>query len=97
MAAEGSEMANDELTVAHAAALNGAHEDGGDGARSIAMSGSAASGVPAPAVSASATPAPAAVSRDPFIRAENEDDDGYDPYSDRLPDPEPLFERDPWR
>lgn len=34
--------------------------------------------------------------RDPFIRAENEDDDGYDPYSDRRPDPEPLFERDPW-
>ena len=25
-----------------------------------------------------------------------EDDDGYDPYSDRRPDPEPLFERDPW-
>lgn len=34
--------------------------------------------------------------QDPFIRAENEDDDGYDPYSDRRPDPEPLFERDPW-
>ena len=34
--------------------------------------------------------------RDPFIRAENEDDDGYDPYTDRRPDPEPLFERDPW-
>ena len=33
---------------------------------------------------------------DPFIRAENEDDDGYDPFSDRLPEPEPLFERDPW-
>ena len=33
---------------------------------------------------------------DPFLRAENEDDDGYDPYSDRRPDPEPLFERDPW-
>ncbi len=31
-----------------------------------------------------------------FIRAENEDDDGYDPYSDRRPTPEPLFERDPW-
>ena len=31
-----------------------------------------------------------------FIRAENEDDDGYDPYSDRRPAPEPLFERDPW-
>lgn len=38
------------------------------------------------------SPAP----RDPFIRAENEDDDGYDPYSDRRPEPEPLFERDPW-
>lgn len=33
---------------------------------------------------------------DPFLRAENEDDDGYDPYSDRRPEPEPLFERDPW-
>lgn len=31
-----------------------------------------------------------------FIRAENEDDDGYDPYSDRRPISEPLFERDPW-
>lgn len=34
--------------------------------------------------------------QDPFIRAENEDDDGYDPYSDRRPEREPLFERDPW-
>ena len=34
--------------------------------------------------------------KDEFHRAENEDDDGYDPYSDRRPDPEPLFERDPW-
>lgn len=33
---------------------------------------------------------------DPCVRAENEDDDGYDPYSDRRPDPELLFERDPW-
>ena len=31
-----------------------------------------------------------------FIRAENEDDAGYDPYSDRRPEVEPLFERDPW-
>ena len=30
-----------------------------------------------------------------FIRAENEDDDGYDPYSDRK-EHTPLFERDPW-
>ena len=34
--------------------------------------------------------------RDPCIRAENEDDDGYDPYSDRPARKEPLFERDPW-
>lgn len=33
---------------------------------------------------------------DPCIRAESEDDDGYDPYSDRRPQAEPLFERDPW-
>ena len=33
---------------------------------------------------------------DPCIRAENEDDDGYDPYSDRR-EVEPLFEEDPWR
>ncbi len=47
--------------------------------------------------SSHARPGAAAPSpRDPFIRAENEDDDGYDPYSDRRPEPEPLFERDPW-
>ena len=37
-----------------------------------------------------------AASSDPCIRAENEDDDGYDPYSDRRPEPEPLFEENPW-
>ena len=31
-----------------------------------------------------------------FARAENDDDDGYDPYSDRRPVSDPLFERDPW-
>ncbi len=31
-----------------------------------------------------------------YARAENEDDDGYDPWSDRRPHAEPLFERDPW-
>ena len=46
--------------------------------------------------SAPAASAAPAAPRDEFIRAENEDDDGYDPYSDRRPDPEPLFERDPW-
>ena len=42
-------------------------------------------------------PKPAPKPRDPYIRAENEDDDGYDPYSDRRPECEPLFEADPWR
>lgn len=34
--------------------------------------------------------------QDPFVRAANEDDDGYDPYSDRPARRDPLFERDPW-
>ena len=33
---------------------------------------------------------------DPFIRPEAEDDDGYDPYSDRPPTPEPTFQENPW-
>ena len=37
-----------------------------------------------------------AASDDPFVRAENEDDDGYDPYSDRPAEREPLFSEDPW-
>ena len=45
------------------------------------------------AASGSASDQPA---NDPFIRAENEDDDGYDPYSDRPPAPEPLFQENPW-
>ncbi|WP_298578171.1 hypothetical protein [uncultured Olegusella sp.] len=32
-----------------------------------------------------------------YLRAENEDDDGYDPFSDRPAEPEPLFQSDPWR
>ena len=42
-------------------------------------------------------PKPASKPRDPYIRAENEDDDGYDSYSDRRPEREPMFEADPWR
>lgn len=37
-----------------------------------------------------------AVKHDEFHRPEAEDDDGYDPYSDRRPEPEPLFQSDPW-
>ena len=45
-----------------------------------------------------AAPAAAAAERvdAAFLRAPGEDDDGYDPYSDRPASPEPLFERDPW-
>ncbi len=46
---------------------------------------------------APAAPKPSPKPRDPYIRAENEDDDGYDPYSDRRPEREPMFEADPWR
>jgi hypothetical protein len=56
--------------------------------------------VAAPAPAPAASKAPAGSAREAyareFLRAENEDDDGYDPYSDRRPAPEPLFERDPW-
>lgn len=60
----------------------------------IVSSSAPAAGAPAPSgqgeLAAKAKPA------DPFVRAENEDDDGYDPYSDRPAPREPMFERDPW-
>lgn len=34
---------------------------------------------------------------DPFLRPAAEDDDGYDPFSDRPPTPEPEFQEDPWK
>ncbi|MEC4185156.1 hypothetical protein VJ918_10080 [Adlercreutzia sp. R21] len=40
--------------------------------------------------------ATAGAAPDPFLRAANEDDDGYDPYSDRPAPREPLFQEDPW-
>lgn len=57
-------------------------------------------GAPAAEIASAAprpAPKPAPKPCDPYIRAENEDDDGYDPYSDRRPEREPLFEADPWR
>lgn len=61
---------------------------------------SAAPGVLQPAPKAPVPPQPAAKPAakpaDPFVRAESEDDDGYDPYSDRPAPREPMFERDPW-
>ena len=44
---------------------------------------------------ATASGVPAAASS-PFARAENEDDDGYDPWSDRREEPS-FWEEDPWR
>lgn len=41
--------------------------------------------------------APAQKQADPFIRPATEDDDGYDPFSDRPPAPEPAYQEDPWR
>lgn len=51
--------------------------------------------VPPPSASPRIAP-PCVASDDPFLRAANEDDDGYDPYSDRPAPPEPLFQEDPW-
>ena len=39
---------------------------------------------------------PPSPKHDAFRRAEIEDDDGYDPYSDRPAEREPLFLEDPW-
>lgn len=36
-----------------------------------------------------------AADADPYLRPANEDDDGYDPYSDRREEPA-LFEASPW-
>lgn len=64
--------------------------------------GCGSGGAPARQGSASAAGRPdaqggrAVSSPDPFLRAENEDDDGYDPYSDRPAPREPLFQEDPW-
>lgn len=48
------------------------------------------------AFEAAGTGKPPSPKHDAFRRAETEDDDGYDPYSDRPPTPEPLFQADPW-
>ena len=56
-----------------------------------------AEAAPAAPVAPKASPKPAPKPRDPYIRAEIEDDDGYVPYSDRRPEREPMFEADPSR
>ena len=68
-----------------------------NGARNVPDAQDSSASEPiAPAPAAQRFPKPKKP-QDEFRRAPNEDDDGYDPWSDRRPDPEPLYERDPWR
>lgn len=83
------------------AAAESAEAAGGVGAAGVGVgsAGAKAAGatglVPPPSASPRIAP-PCVASDDPFLRAANEDDDGYDPYSDRPAPPEPLFQEDPW-
>ncbi len=99
-----------QVAAAKAKAVESAEAAGGVGAAGAgaktAGGPAAASRVGAAGVGATAAgttglvPPPSASPRvasdDPFLRASNEDDDGYDPYSDRPAPPEPLFQEDPW-
>lgn len=68
----------------------------GVGAAEVGVESAGATGsVPPPSASPRIAP-PRVASDDPFLRDANEDDDGYDPYSDRPALPEPLFQEDPW-
>ncbi len=68
----------------------------GVGVESAGATAAGATGlVPPPSASPRIAP-PRVASDDPFLRAANEDDDGYDPYSDRPAPPETLFQEDPW-
>lgn len=81
---------------AGAGAAGGLGAAGGFGAAGVGSTVAGATGlVPPPSASPRIAP-PRVASDDPFLRAANEDDDGYDPYSDRPAPPEPLFQEDPW-
>ena len=73
-----------------------AREDAATATPQVAAQGAAAQVTAKVAVRKDADSKKAQVVDPEFARAENEDDDGYDPYSDRRPVSEPLFERDPW-
>lgn len=79
-----------------ATAAGGLGAASGVGAAGVGATAAGAMGlVPPPSASPRIAP-PRVASDDPFLRAANEDDDGYDPYSDRPAPPEPLFQEDPW-
>ncbi len=85
------------------AKVAGAEADGrpgSAGAKAAACPGAAgrvgAAGVGATGAALASSASSHVAPDDPFLRAANEDDDGYDPYSDRPAPPEPLFQEDPW-
>ncbi len=85
-----------QVAAAKAKAVESAEAAGGVGAAGVGATAAGATGsVPPPSASPRIAP-PCVASDDPFLRAANEDDDGYDPYSDRPAPPEPLFQEDPW-
>ncbi len=96
---------NVEDATSHHLAMAGSKAAGPDAGSKAAGEGAADADAPAAAERPAAPKS--AVSRavesargegaPAFVRAENEDDDGYDPYSDRPSDPEPQFEEDPWK
>ena len=96
---------NVEDATSHHLAMAGSKAAGPDAGSKAAGEGAADADAPAaaerPAAPKAKAPRAAEATRgegaSAFVRAENEDDDGYDPYSDRPSDPEPQFEEDPWK
>lgn len=95
-AAESAEAAGGFGTAGIGVGSAGGVGAAGVGVGSAGAKAAGATGlVPPPSASPRIAP-PCVASDDPFLRAANEDDDGYDPYSDRPAPPEPLFQEDPW-
>ena len=76
-------------------AEDAAHRENAAKAATKRAQGKAAAAKPAKSASADHAKRKPAIA-DEFARAANEDDDGYDPYSDRR-EVRPLFEPDPWK
>ena len=79
-----------------AGGVGAAEAAGGVGAVGVGAKVAGATGSVPPSPASPRIAPPRVASDDPFLRAANEDDDGYDPYSDRPAPPEPLFQEDPW-
>lgn len=79
-----------------AAAKAKAAAESAKAAGGVGVGSAGATGLVPPPSASPRIASPRVASDDPFLRAANEDDDGYDPYSDRPAPPEPLFQEDPW-